>query len=70
MLAARGGVYAGTPADTQTPYVRDFLAFLGISDVDFVYAEGLAIGAQSRARSLESAEVQVRRLATQTRLAA
>src|SRR6202521_5693360 len=28
-FAARGGMYAGTPRDTQTAYVRDFFAFLG-----------------------------------------
>jgi FMN-dependent NADH-azoreductase len=70
VLAARGGLYAGTPADTQTPYVRDFLAFLGIADIEFVYAEGLAIGAESRERSLADAQAGVRRLAAQTRLAA
>jgi FMN-dependent NADH-azoreductase len=42
VFAARGGQYAGTPLDTQTSYVRDFLAFIGITDVTFVYAEGLA----------------------------
>ena len=31
----RGGVYAGTPLDTQTAYVRDFLRFVGITDVEF-----------------------------------
>ena len=70
VLAARGGVYAGTPADTQTPYVRDFLAFLGISDVEFVHAEGLAISAESRERALAAAHASLRRLATRTRLAA
>src|SRR5262249_31896699 len=28
VLATRGGVYQGTPADTQTAYVRHFLAFI------------------------------------------
>ena len=70
VLATRGGLYAGTPADTQTPYVRDFLAFLGIRDVEFVYAEGLAIGAESRGRALAAAQAGMRRLAAQTRLAA
>src|SRR6185369_13697327 len=41
VVVARGGLYAGTPLDTQTAYVRDFLRFLGIADVEFVYAEGL-----------------------------
>jgi len=55
VFAARGGLYAGTTRDTQTAYVRDFLAFLGITDVEFVYAEGLAVSEESRARSLAGA---------------
>ena len=55
VFAARGGLYAGTPKDTQTAYVRDFLAFVGLSDVEFVYAEGLAIGEQAKTRSLAGA---------------
>src|SRR5437016_7663150 len=35
VFAARGGQYAGTPLDTQTAYVRQFLALLGITDVEF-----------------------------------
>jgi FMN-dependent NADH-azoreductase len=55
VFAARGGVYAGTPLDTQTGYVRDFLRFIGITDVNFVYAEGLAISPQSKEASLAKA---------------
>jgi FMN-dependent NADH-azoreductase len=55
VVATRGGLYAGTPADTQTAYVRDFLAFLGITDVQFIYAEGLAIDEATREASLASA---------------
>jgi len=55
VFAARGGLYQGTPRDTQTQYVRDFLAFLGITDVEFVYAEGLAMGDASKAASLDKA---------------
>ncbi len=55
VFAARGGYYAGTPRDTQTAYVRDFLAFLGITDVQFVYAEGLAISEASKAAALAKA---------------
>jgi FMN-dependent NADH-azoreductase len=62
VFAARGGLYAGTPRDTQTAYVRDFLAFLGIEDVEFVYAEGLAISEASKARSLAAAREALRRL--------
>lgn len=55
VLAARGGVYAGTPKDSQTAYVRDFLAFIGITDVEFVYAEGLNMGDESKHAALARA---------------
>lgn len=59
VLAARGGVYLGTTADTQTAYVRDFLAFLGITDVEFVYAEGLAMGEAPRKAALDKAQARI-----------
>jgi FMN-dependent NADH-azoreductase len=65
VFAARGGLYAGTTLDTQTQYVRDFLRFLGISEVEFIYAEGLATGADSRESSLSGARAQIDRLFAQ-----
>jgi FMN-dependent NADH-azoreductase len=62
VVAARGGYYAGTAADTQTHYVRAFLAFLGITDVEFVYAEGLAMGDASRDAALSKARNLIERL--------
>jgi FMN-dependent NADH-azoreductase len=62
VFAARGGLYAGTPLDTQTSYVRDFLRFLGIDDVEFVYAEGLAMGEASKGQSLANAEKAIQSL--------
>jgi FMN-dependent NADH-azoreductase len=63
VFAARGGQYVGTPLDTQTSYVRDFLAFLGMTDVQFVYAEGLAISPQSKEAGLAKAAAEIARLA-------
>jgi len=48
--------------DTQTQYVRGFLRLLGIEDVEFVYAEGLALGEQSRNQSLSEASSAAERL--------
>jgi FMN-dependent NADH-azoreductase len=62
VFAARGGLYAGTPMDTQTSYVRDFLRFLGMSDVEFVYAEGLAISPESKEAGLAKAVAEIARL--------
>ena len=57
VLAARGGIYQGTDMDTQTKYLKDVLGFVGISDINFIYAEGLAMpGAE---QSLQAAEQQI-----------
>lgn len=63
VLATRGGSYQGTPMDTQTPYVRIFLAFLGITDVEFIYAEGLALGEDQRIQALDNANASIIELA-------
>jgi FMN-dependent NADH-azoreductase len=62
VLAARGGVYAGTPLDTQTSYVRDFLRFIGIEQVTFVHAEGLNLGAGPKDAALREARATIDRL--------
>ncbi|MGQ3058226.1 MAG: FMN-dependent NADH-azoreductase [Nevskia sp.] len=63
VLAARGGLYEGTALDSQTTYVRDFLRFIGLDDVEFVYAEGLAIGAEQKEAGLAKARAAITRLA-------
>jgi FMN-dependent NADH-azoreductase len=63
IFAARGGQYAGTALDTQTTYVRDFLQFLGLDDVEFVYAEGLNMGEQTREQALADAKQRLAELA-------
>ena len=63
VFAARGGLYAGTPLDTQTSYVRDFLRFIGIGDVEFVYAEGLNVSPESKEAGLAKAAAEIARLA-------
>jgi FMN-dependent NADH-azoreductase len=62
VFAARGGLYVGTPKDSQTPYVRTFLGFLGIEDMRFTYAEGLNINPAVKVASLARASVEIDRL--------
>src|SRR5262245_52341259 len=68
VFAARGALYGGDHSQSQC--VRQFLGFIGITDVEFVYAEGLAISPESRNNSLITAQARSQRLAAQTRLAA
>jgi FMN-dependent NADH-azoreductase len=63
VLATRGGQYLGTSADTESPYVRDFLTFLGITDVEFIYAEGLAISPENKSTALDAANNSIALLA-------
>ena len=62
IFATRGGKYEGTPLDTQTSYMKTFLAFLGIDDTQFVYAEGTAMGDESLNAGIQSARQQIRTL--------
>jgi len=62
VIGTRGGLYAGTPGDTETAYVRQFLGFLGIADVALVYAEGLAISETSKTAGIARAQQAIARL--------
>ena len=70
VFATRGGLYAGSPLDTQTAYVRDFVRFIGIADVEFIYAEGLAIGEASKQAALAGATSAIAQLIAPVRIAA
>ncbi|WP_031436542.1 FMN-dependent NADH-azoreductase [Methylobacter tundripaludum] len=63
VFAARGGIYAGTPLDSQTNYVRDFLGFLGMDNTEFVYAEGLNMGETAKEAALAGAKLRLTALA-------
>ncbi|HEY4969056.1 MAG TPA: NAD(P)H-dependent oxidoreductase [Steroidobacteraceae bacterium] len=56
--SSRGGFYS-PPSDHQESYLTGFFGFLGVSDIAFVRAEGVNLGAEQRARALESALAEV-----------
>jgi len=58
-VLTRGGVYRDQPHDTQVPYLRQTLGFLGITDIEFIYAEGLAMGPEAEAKALASARSEI-----------
>lgn len=57
-----GGQYSGTGMDFQKPYIEHFLGFLGIKDVRFVRAEGLAMGEEVSQQALREASERVDQL--------
>ncbi|MDX1374721.1 MAG: FMN-dependent NADH-azoreductase [Burkholderiales bacterium] len=70
VVSTRGGRYAGTGTDTETPYLRQVLGFLGITDVEFIVAEGLALGDASREAALAAARAEIGRIGREAALAA
>ena len=57
---ASGGVPHGSPVDFASDYIRQFLGFIGITDVEFIVAEGTASDAKG---ALEKAEASLTALA-------
>ena len=68
VFVTRGGIYGGEH-DTQAPYLRQFLRFIGIES-EFVFAQGLAYGEESRQKSLAAAHEQITGLIPVVELAA
>lgn len=59
-ILAQGGTYPeGSPAqayDLQTPYLKLIFGFMGITDIEFVYADNLMTGGEVREQSIAEAQ--------------
>lgn len=59
IASSRGGVYSqGAPAagmDFQEPYLRAIFGFLGVTDIEFVRAEGVAMSDDHKAKAVGGA---------------
>jgi FMN-dependent NADH-azoreductase len=59
---SRGGRYRDTALDTQAPYLKVVLGFLGMTDVRFIYGEGFAMGAESVRQAEAEVKAQIEAL--------
>jgi FMN-dependent NADH-azoreductase len=63
VITARGGSFpAGTPAanfDFQEPYIQTLFGLMGVTDINFVHAENLAIKGNMREQSLQLAKTKL-----------
>src|SRR5499433_1752464 len=50
----RGGRYRNTPADTPVAHLKTVFTFIGLTEVAFVYAEGLNLGAEAEQMAINS----------------
>ena len=62
ILSSRGGIHKDTPSDLLTPYVKLFLGFIGITDVEFVFAEGIAYGPEVATKATDSAKNAIKQI--------
>jgi FMN-dependent NADH-azoreductase len=60
IASGRGGIYGdNSPADFQEAYLRQVFGFLGVTDIEFVRAEGVAYSPQHRTDALEGAKAAI-----------
>ena len=67
IASARGGFYGSDTErawlDHQETYLRGFFGFLGVTNITFVRAEGVAMGPEVRAKALEDARIEATAIA-------
>ncbi|WP_455819851.1 FMN-dependent NADH-azoreductase [Pseudomonas cerasi] len=64
VLSSRGGIHKDTPSDLLTPYLTLFLGFLGLTDVQFVFAEGIGYGPEVAAKAASDAKAVISQIVT------
>ncbi|MEZ9058187.1 FMN-dependent NADH-azoreductase [Vibrio pelagius] len=63
VVTTRGGIHKDAATDSMTPYLRTVLGFVGIKEVEFVYAEALNMGEDAAAKGISEAQSKLAELA-------
>ena len=67
VVSSRGGVYSTGPAaalDFQETYLRTVLSFIGVTDVEFIRAEGVNLSAEHKTNAVAAAHISIGQLAS------
>ncbi|WP_439124962.1 MAG: FMN-dependent NADH-azoreductase [Pseudomonas rhizophila] len=60
IVSTSGGLHAGQPSGVaHEDYLKVMFGFLGITDIEFVRAEGLAYGDEMRSKAISEAKLQI-----------
>jgi len=62
VVLSTGGQHQEGVMDFLRPYLRTYLGFLGMKDVEFIVADGLNMGAAPRKEGLRKAHMQIQNL--------
>lgn len=63
VVTTRGGLHKDSQHDHVAPYLKTVLGFIGIKDVEVVYAEALSMGPESAQQGMAQAKQQLAGLA-------
>lgn len=59
ILTSRGGIHKDSPSDLLVPYLNLFLGFIGITDVNYVFAEGFGYGPEVASKAQTDAKAAI-----------
>ena len=62
IVTTRGGIHKGSAVDFVVPYLQTFLGFIGITNVDVVYAEALNMGDEAHDQGIANAKAAIDKL--------
>ena len=63
VILTYGGTYKDGLADLPKLYMQTVLNFIGITDIEFVYAEGIGYGSEAIEKAEQSAKAELDRIA-------
>ncbi|MFB2673943.1 FMN-dependent NADH-azoreductase [Shewanella xiamenensis] len=63
LITTRGGAHKDGPTDHIVPFLKTFLGFIGITDVEVVYAEALNMGPEANQKGISEAKASIDKLA-------
>ena len=66
LVAALGGIHETSATDFLRPYMKHIMAFVGLSDVEFISADGLNMGPERREQGLANARNQIANIVSNT----
>ena len=56
---SRGGLHRDSANDSQVPYLNTMFGFLGLTDVQYVYSEGMGMGPEAVAKAQAQADAEI-----------
>ncbi|MCB1668174.1 MAG: NAD(P)H-dependent oxidoreductase [Porticoccaceae bacterium] len=60
VVTARGGMYQGTPLDTQSLYIQHIFGLMGVGNIQFFHTEGLNMGPEVADKAIAGVKAEIK----------